>query len=62
MSVSNAFAEISPYGLIRRDMFLYDDGEPAATMREMTRLGGTQSPPLIRIVSEMMKRSDNFYA
>lgn len=62
MSVSNAFAEVSPYGLIRRDMFLYDDGERAATMREMTRLGGTQSPPLLRIVGEMMKRSDNFYA
>ena len=60
--VSNAFAEISPYGLIRRDMFFYDDGEPAATTREMTRLGGTQSPPLIEIVGEMMKRSDNFYA
>ena len=60
--VGNAFAEISPYGLIRRDMFLYDDGEPAATMREMTRLGGTQSPPLIQILGEMMKRSDNFFA
>ena len=62
MSVSNAFAEISPYGRIRRDMFLYDDGEPAATQRQMTRLGSTPSPPLIRIIGEMMKRSDNFYA
>jgi len=41
---------------------MYDDGEPAATMREMTRLGGTQSPPLIQILGEMMKRSDNFFA
>ena len=62
LEVGNAFAEVSPYGLIRRDMFLYDDGEPAATTREMTRLGSTQSPALIRIVGEMMKRSDNFYA
>lgn len=60
--VSNAFAEISPYGRIRRDMLLYDDGEPAATLSEMTRLGGTQSPPLVRIVGEMLSRSDNFYA
>ena len=62
LPVSNAFAEISPYGRIRRDMFLYDDGEQAATMQQMTRLGGTQSPPLIQIIGEMMKRSDNFYA
>ncbi len=60
--VGNAFAEISPYGRIRRDMFLYDDGEPAATSRELTRLGSSPSPPLIQIVGEMMKRSDNFYA
>ena len=62
LPVGNAFAEISPYGLIRRDMFLYDDGEPAATARQMTRLGGTQSPALIDILGEMMKKSDNFLA
>ena len=62
LPVGNAFAEISPYGLIRRDMFLYDDGEQAATARQMTRLGGTQSPALIDILGEMMKQSDNFLA
>lgn len=60
--VSNAFAEISPYGRIRRDMLLYDDGEQAATLSEMTHLGSTQSPPLIQIAAEMLERSDNFYA
>ena len=60
--VGDAFAEISPYGRIRRDMLLYDDGESAAARHELTRLGGTQSPPLIQIAAEMLRRSDNFYA
>ena len=60
--MTNAFAEISPYGRIRRDMFLYDDGESAATMHQMTRLGGTQSPSLRDILDEMMSKSDNFLA
>ena len=59
LPVSNAFAEISPYGRIRRDMFLYDDGEQAATMQQMTRLGGTSSPPLIQILDTVGFRHDD---
>ena len=62
MDVTNAFAEVSPYGRIRRDMFLYDDGEEAVDRPALTRLGSTQSPPLGSIVGEMLRRSDNFYA
>lgn len=62
MDVTNAFAEVSPYGRIRRDMFLYDDGEEAVERPALTRLGSTQSPPLGSIVGEMLRRSDNFYA
>ena len=62
MDVTNAFAEVSPYGRIRRDMFLYDDGEEAVGRPALTRLGSTQSPPLGSIVGEMLRRSDNFYA
>ena len=62
IDVTNAFAEVSPYGRIRRDMFLYDDGEEAVGRPALTRLGSTQSPPLGSIVGEMLRRSDNFYA
>lgn len=62
MPISDAFAEISPYGRIRRDMLLYDDGEDAAAREDLYPLGKTESPALSEIVSETLKRSDNFYA
>ena len=60
--VSNAFAEISPYGRIRRDPLLFDDGEKAAAREDLAVLGESLSPTLSRIAAEALRRSDNFYA
>ncbi len=61
IQVDNAFAEVSPYGRIRRDMLLYDEGEDAAAQDSLTVLGSTKSPSLAEISSRALHKSDNFY-
>lgn len=62
LPVSNAFADISPWGLVRRDPLLFDEGEAACPRPDLMPLGQSYSPALSEIVGEALKRSDNFYA
>ena len=55
MDVTNAFAEVSPYGRIRRDMFLYDDGEEAVAYAEAENYDGM-------ILDWMMPEKDGIQA